>query len=116
MKTLFIIIVFKIIILLIRKNECQVILTLEILEKWYGENLLTEKILILSNRQIVSIEPQTFKGLIGLNKVNLRSNQLTSINSNIFNGLINLETLDFRTNQINFIDRQAFKGMNKLKN
>ena len=101
------------IISLFSKIECQVILTQKLLEEWYGDNLTSLEYLKLANRQIVSIDLQTFNGLTKLQHINFQYNELTSIEPLTFNGLTNLERLDLSNNQITSIDSETFKGLNR---
>ena len=85
--------VFKII-------ECQVVLTRQLLEQWYGSSLTGLTRLDLSSKEIISIDPQTFKGLVNLQTIDLLNNQIMSIDPQTFNGLINLHSLSLENNQI----------------
>ena len=96
--------------------ECQIVLTRDLLEEWYGADELAKKeSLYLRGRGITSIDPQTFNGLINLQTIELYNNLLTEIDSETFKGLINLYSLSLFTNQISRIDPKAFKIPRNLK-
>lgn len=81
------------VLLLANKVDCQVVLTRQLLEKWYPNGLTNLDSLDLSERQITSIEPNTFSGLTKLLEINFRSNQLTSIGTNKLDSLTNFKFL-----------------------
>ena len=84
--------------------ECQVVLTRELLEQWYGDNLAIEEDLELDSREVVSIDPQTFNGLTNVKILHLNDNEITPIDQETFIGLTNLQTLYLHYNQISSID------------
>lgn len=88
---LFAIILIANALLLANKIDCQVVLTRQLLEKWYPNGLTNLDSLDLSERQIASIESNTFSGLTKLIEINFRSNQLTSIGTTKFDSLTNLK-------------------------
>lgn len=99
--------VFKII-------ECQVVLTRQLLDQWYGTSLTDLTRLDLSSKEIISIDPQTFKGLTNLQSLSLENNEITFIDPKTFNGLIKLENLYLYNNQIRDLDPETFNGFTNL--
>jgi Leucine-rich repeat (LRR) protein len=87
-----------------------VVLTRQLLEQWYGDELQNAGFLDLDNKNIISIEDGTFNGLTKIHSLNLRENQLTSINRATFDGLTDLANLYLQNNQIESIDEKAFMG------
>ena len=47
----------------------------------------------LSKNQVYMIEPNVFRNLTNLKRLNLSSNKITTLNEGSFNGLVNLERL-----------------------
>jgi len=62
----------------------------------------------LSRHNIISIEMDTFVGLIHLKSLDLCSNKISSLNANTFRGLLSLESLNLFNNKIDQIDGKAF--------
>ena len=102
------------IILMISKIECQVVLTRELLEKWYGDDLTSLPSLNLVNREIASIDPETFNGLTNLVHLYLFLNKLSSIDRRTFNGLGNLQGLFFSDNRLTSIAPYTFNSLKSL--
>lgn len=86
------------IILMIEQIDCQVVLTRQLLEQWYGDELQNAGFLDLDNKNIISIEDGAFNGLTKIHSLNLRENQLTSINRATFDGLTDLANLYLQNN------------------
>lgn len=68
-------IVFSVLIIAY-KTECQVVLTRQLLEQWFGNELTTSYWLDLTRRDIISIEKVTFNGLTLIEWLYLDYNQL----------------------------------------
>ena len=88
-------------------------LTYSKLLEW-GYNL-DSRIITISNREIKSIESNTFNGFNNLEQLILSSNELTSITANIFNGLTALKILDLNFNMIDSIEDNAFTALENLE-
>lgn len=66
-------------------------------------------------KKIKQIDPFTFLGLIGLEKIKLTENKIEQLNeSNLFNGLNGLKEINFRSNQIIEIHPAIFNGLTNL--
>ena len=95
------------------------VLNRETLLKFLGniteEQLIEETTIKLNEKDIKNIQPDTFKGLKNLQKLNLNYNQIETIESGAFNGLTKLEELYLEYNQITTIKPDIFNGLNILK-
>ena len=92
------------ILLLINCYKCQVDLTRELLKQWLGlseDELNLANEIHLRNKNIATIDLQTFNGLTNLETLDLSWNQIQKIE--IFIGLTSLQTLNLLGNQINMI-------------
>ena len=74
----------------------------------------------LANKNIITIDPDTFNGFNRLNILNLDYNPLVYLNSSTFNCLINLEGLSMvstlsHNNNTNKISSLLFNGLKQLK-
>lgn len=71
--------------------------------------------LSLYDNPIKEIEPQTFKGLRGLEGLYINKSQIQEIKPGVFDGLSNLIWLDIADNQINNLNPEIFKGLTRLR-
>lgn len=83
------------------------------LELLYG-SLISINFMDLSNKNIVSIEPNTFNGL-NLESLYLHSNKLSSIDLNAFKGLTKLKELSLHSNKLTTIQAPLFNDLNELE-
>ena len=78
------------------------------------ENLNSLTNIDLSNKNIQSIDKDTFRDLNSLKEINLSHNQIESIHYDTFKGLTSLTTIYLNNNNIRSIDRKTFKGLSHL--
>ena len=71
--------------------------------------------IILDNKNISTIDENTFIGLSNLTVLSFNQNFIKSIQANTFNGLVNLTYLDLSNNQIELIEDETFKDLSSLK-
>lgn len=71
--------------------------------------------LSLYDNPIKEIEPQTFKGLRGLEGLYINKSQIQEIKPGVFDGLSNLIWLDLVDNQIKGLNPEIFKGLTRLR-
>lgn len=69
----------------------------------------------LDNRQIETIDPDTFNGLTTLTYLELFSNKITDLDPTIFNGLTGLKSLTLYNNLLRIIDSGTFKELINLE-
>ena len=115
MRVFYQIVYISLTIILIGKIDCQVVLTRQLLDEWFGDDLTNLNILNLERRQIVSIDRQAFKGLTKLNTLNLDSNQINRIEDFTFYYLNDLRILRLQDNSIISIPTSVFLGLTNLE-
>jgi Leucine-rich repeat (LRR) protein len=69
----------------------------------------------LDNRQIETIDPDTFAGLTTLTYLELFSNKLTDLDYRVFNGLTGLKSLTLYNNLLRIIDSYTFRELISLE-
>ena len=94
-------------------KEFDGILTHDKLIEW-GFSPTDSIVINIANRDIQSIEDETFKEFTILEQLYLSSNELTSINSKMFEGLQKLKILDLRRNMIESANWDTFKNLVNL--
>lgn len=78
-------------------------------------NSLKLKTRYFSN-SIKELDPNIFKGLVNLKKIDFSRNYFKKIHGNSFNGLINIKNISFNSNRIGYeLDPLLFKGLANLK-
>jgi Leucine-rich repeat (LRR) protein len=71
--------------------------------------------LLLNEREIKSIDKDTFASLDYVKELNLQKNKIEEIDALLFNGMYNLEWLDLSMNRIRHLHPKTFDGLEKLK-
>ena len=94
--------------------DCQVVLTRQLLEDLYGDELFDLNTIYMTNSGIASIDPDAFNGLTNLESIDLDYNQLTTIDPKTFNGLANLIELYLHHNQLTKIAPYTFNSLKSL--
>ena len=89
----------------------QLILDKTVLFNQFGYSNQSNMI-ILNDKNISKINPNTFTDLTNLVGLYLQNNELTSLESSIFNGLNKLEELHLNNNKLTFLDSDTFKLTN----
>ncbi len=95
-------------------KEFDGILTHDKLIEW-GFSPTDSIVINIANRDIKSIEDETFKEFTILEQLYLSSNELTSINSKTFEGLSKLKILDLRKNMIESTNWDTFKNFVEME-
>ena len=65
--------------------------------------------------QIETLEPGTFDGVTGLERLNLSVNHIKAFEDGVFENLADLEELNISNNQLRAIDRDTFRGLSSLR-
>ena len=88
----------------------------EFLVKRYGkDNLINRTVIDIWINRIKKIDPNTFKGLVKLEKLDLSNNEIEEIDFRLFESLSNLKSLWLFNNKLKRIDPNTFKGHDKLE-
>ena len=113
-RNVFPIILMLTIVCLENERVISVVLNRKQLEAWYPDFNTTREI-DLHNRNITSIEVDTFASLTNVYTLDLSLNNLTQIDANTFESLVNLNYLDMSYNSLANISKDTFKSLNTLK-
>jgi Leucine-rich repeat (LRR) protein len=100
-------------IFLVSFIECQVVLNRAQLAVWIP-SFATDAYIGLSNRNIQSIEANTFSNLNDLVTLELRDNQLSSLEHGTFDSMTNLKRLFLNSNNLTQIETSMFSNLKKL--
>lgn len=88
---------------------------LETLEPATFENQgATLRTLILDRNQITTLPADVFRGLTGLDNVELARNRLTNLDASIFQDLIGVNYIDLANNQLTGLPPNIFDGLPEL--
>ncbi|XP_017049728.1 leucine-rich repeats and immunoglobulin-like domains protein 3 [Drosophila ficusphila] len=81
---------------------------------WVFKNLSRLKKLALNFNQL-EINWSTFRGLISMKNLQLKSNKIKALQDGVFHVMHNIETIDLAMNQISSLSRQGLFNLTKLR-
>lgn len=91
-------------------KECRVVnCGLTAVRSHYFKDMRKVQYLLLNGNQITTIEPGSFRDLVGAFHLWLPDNMLTSLDGTVFDPMINLQLLDLKNNKIKFLSPSTFK-------